>query len=327
MSIREFTSRASRRTAVFFLDAAIAAAGRFAYCFFDLAGWRFISWAGRIFGGCMYRLRPGRRRTIEAAYGLFFSGQASALPASVMARRSFDNYYKRHIETFFFGRLTGRDLDRIVEARGIEHVDAALTRGRGAILLLAHFGSFLLPLPFLGHRGYRVNQVTGRQRHGSLPAERFWEWRRREAAKLPVQFIQVGAFLRPLYAALKRNELAAIAFDGRDGAVWETVNFFGLPVRFSPGPFDLARRTGAAIIPTFMIRRPDDTHTLVFEPQFRLSGEPDARAAARTDTRNFAAVFEGYVRRHPCHFGMLLPALAADPDPGPGPLPGRKGTP
>src|SRR3989304_656950 len=81
-----------------------------------------------------------------------------------------------------------------------------LNRRKGFILPLPHFGPFLLPLPYLGFMGYRVDQVTGGQIHASLAGERFWEWRKREAEKLPVRFLQVGRFLRPLYQALGGNE-------------------------------------------------------------------------------------------------------------------------
>jgi KDO2-lipid IV(A) lauroyltransferase len=288
------------------LDILFRMCGGLLYGLFRILGWPFVSLTGGAIGRVLY-LAGGRRRSVtESEIQMLFGGERSVAEIRDIAKRSFDNYYKRHMETFFFGSLDRKRVDNLVEVRGLEHLDAALGQGKGVMLLLAHFGSFLLPLPFLGFRGYKVNQVTGRQQHGSLLAERFWLWRKREADRLPVSFIQVNKFLRPIFEAFGRNELVAIAFDGRDSTSWAETDFFGRNVKFSTGPFDLARRTGAVIIPTFMVRRPDNTHTLVLEQPFALAPGSDAKAAAAEDTRNFANLFAGYVRKYPCHFGMVL---------------------
>jgi len=306
--------RILRRPATLLIDAVLRMSGSFLYFLFRLFGWPFVARAGAVAGRMMYRLGSGRRRVTESAIRLLYrTGGPPPREIREITERSFANYYKRHVETVFFGCLDRRRIEEIVRVKGLEHVDEALSKGKGVILLLSHFGSFLLPLPFLGYRGYKVNQVTGRQIHGSLLAERIWEWRRAEAEKLPVRFIQVGRFLRPLFEAFARNEMIAIAFDGRDGTTWADAEFFGGKVRFSTGPFDLARRTGAVIIPTFMVRRDDDTHLLVLEAPFRLAAGGDQEAAAAADTRNFAELFAAYVGRYPCHFGMVLSGLFEEP--------------
>ncbi len=281
-------------------------AGTATRAFYRRGGWRLLGGIGTFVGALQYHLNRTRRRRIEAPLRRLLGDRCDGATLRQIARRSFDHYYKKQIETIFFGAITRDRIDRMVVAEGGEHIDQALERGKGVILLLAHFGFFLLPLPYLGYRGYTVNQIAGKQAHASRLAGLFWNWRSREAARLPVQFKQVDRFLRPVYQALKGNEIVAIAFDGRDSAKWVVVDFFGKKVRFSPGPFDLARRTGATIIPTFVVQRGDNTHRIFFEPPFTLSGDPDHERSLQQDTARFAKIFEGYVARHPCHFGMIL---------------------
>jgi len=241
------------------------------------------------------------------------------LPASeimTVIKRSFENYYERQAATFFFGSMSKQVLDRLMTVQGIENLDAALSKGRGVIMLLSHFGFFLLPLPFLGYRGYKVNQITGRQIHANLLAERFWTWRKNEADRLPVHYLQVDSFLRPVFKALASNEIVAIAFDGRDSQNWVVVDLFQQKVRFSSGPFELARRTGAAIIPTFVIRERTGRFKLVLEPEFRLSGDSDMHRALDEDTRNFTDIFARYLVEYPCHFGMILRNMVASQSSG-----------
>ncbi|MEW6416563.1 MAG: lysophospholipid acyltransferase family protein [Nitrospirota bacterium] len=276
------------------------------YIIFYLLGWRFISIVGKLVGDVVYILNSRKMEILEEELSLLFGNRFDERRIKDITKRSFENYYKRQIESVFFGSLNKHTLNKIIHVEGIENLDSAISKGKGVILLLSHFGSFLLPLPSLGYMGYKVNQITGRQIHSSLLAERIWIWRKRKAERLPVKFIQGGKFLRPVYKALKNNEVVAIAFDGRDGSKWVAVDFFERKALLSSGPFELARKTGATIIPAFIIREKNDTHKLVLESPFKLSEDRDIGKALANDTRNFAELFANYIVKYPCHFGMVL---------------------
>jgi KDO2-lipid IV(A) lauroyltransferase len=295
-----------RSLAIRLVDISLSLAGKAIYLFSSMLGWRSLTRFGGLLGDVIYFASNKKREITGNELGLLLGARFNERQIKDISKRSFENYYKRQIETIFFGSLSKEMLEDMVSVKGLEHIDAALSNGKGVILLLSHFGSFLLPLPFLGYRGYKVNQITGKQIHGSIMAERIWEWRRKDAEKLPVRFKQVDKFLRPVYQALKDNEIIAIAFDGRDSTHWEVVDFLERRARFSTGPFELARRTGAVIIPTFIIRKSDDTHKIVFEPPFKLSSDEDTGRALAADTENFTRIFSGYVSSYPCHFGMVL---------------------
>jgi KDO2-lipid IV(A) lauroyltransferase len=118
--------------------------------------------------------------------------------------------------------------------------------------------------------------------------------------------MQVEKFLRPIYNALKKNEIVAIAFDGREGSKWIVTSFYQRKALFSTGPFELARRTGAIIIPTFIIRKKRHTHKLIFEMPLTLSENSDIEKALSEDTIRFAELLTYYIDKYPCHFGWLL---------------------
>lgn len=287
------------------------AAALFGWCvtlLYRAGGWRLFTRVGRAAGRAAYRWRDATRAALLREISSIPGTPADATALDAIACRALEYHVARLVETLVFGRMDRALLERLVTVQGREHLDAALARGQGVVLLLAHFGSFLLPLPWLGFRGYTVSQVTGRPRHAGPAAAALWRWRKRSANRLPVRFIQVGSFLRPVHDALRRNEIVALAFDGRDGSQWTEVRFLGRPARFSAGPFRLARRTGAAIIPAFMVRHADDTHTLQLEPAFALPATPrdDEAQALAADTQRFADLFAGYVLRYPCHFATIL---------------------
>jgi len=53
----------------------------------------------------------------------------------------------------------GRALARLVEIRGLEHIEAALTAGKGAVLCDAHFGSIYSCSSLLGACGFPITAV------------------------------------------------------------------------------------------------------------------------------------------------------------------------
>lgn len=225
-----------------------------------------------------------------------------------IAFSSFELYVKRHFENLFMGTLTAETSKRRIHITGLEHLDHALAQGNGAIIQLAHFGSFLLILPALGFRGYQVNQLVGDPQkalehsiHKYKHSAQVEEYR-----NLPVNFLHVEKSVRPIVNALKNNELVAIALDGRDGHEWVTVPFLGRKANLSPGSLRFASMTGAAILPTFIVRNADDTHTISIEAPFVPVPYEDKHEFRTKNMEKLAQLFEDYIMRYPDHFLMTL---------------------
>lgn len=289
-----------------FIDLSLNLFGMMLYVTFYLLGWRFIFWVGKLTGDIIFYVNRSLKKMTKMELEILFGAKYADHVLNHITKKSIEHYYIRNIETFFFGVLNKKRIQKIVHVEGLKNIEESLSKGKGIILLLSHFGSFLLPLPFLGFLGYKVNQITGKQLHKSLIEERIWSWRKKEAEKLPVKFMQVEKFLRPIYNALKKNEIVAIAFDGRDGSKWIVTNFYQRKALFSTGPFELARRTGAIIIPTFIIREKRYAHKLIFEMPLTLSENSDIERALSEDTIRFAKLLTNYIDKYPCHFGWLL---------------------
>jgi KDO2-lipid IV(A) lauroyltransferase len=183
-----------------------------------------------------------------------------------------------------------RTIDGIVKIEGREHIESALQRGKGVILLTAHFtplemGGRILarvaPVKFL----YRPtkNEVIARflsrcrKRHGGDPIAR--------------------DDIRTLITALKRNECVWYAPDQcyrKKGA--EMVPLFGIPAATNTLTSRLARMTGAAVLPYFFERLPGTQgYRAVIHPP--LENFPTDSPAA--DTARFHRLIEAQVRNVP----------------------------
>ena len=280
--------------------------GNLAYMFYHIFGWGGVSLTGAWISSFKQFSDRAKHKMLKVEFQSLLGNRCCPDEIEQIVKKSFGIYYRRQVETFFFGAVNKQTINSIVEVEGLEYVDTALEEGKGVILLLSHFGSFLLPLPFFGFNNYKINQITGNQIPSTIIADRMWLWRKREASRLPVSYIPADSFLRPIFQALKNNEIVVIAFDGRDGTKWIEVDFFDKTALFSPGPFDIARRTGAAIIPTFVKRINNKRHRLILKPRFELSKASQKETAIKNDTIRFAKLFEKYVSKYPCHFGKIL---------------------
>lgn len=98
----------------------------------------------------------------------FFGSRLSREECACITRNFFR---RRSCEVIDVMRLagSGQALARLVEIRGLEHMEAALASGKGAMLCSAHFGSFAAAFSLLGVCGFPVT-VVGNWRSTEYPS-------------------------------------------------------------------------------------------------------------------------------------------------------------
>jgi len=226
-------------------------------------------------------------------------------------------YIQTEVEDYLYCKITDSNIDRLAQTQGLEHVDAALRNGNGAVLLHAHFGNPKMILPALGYKGYAVNQMglsptdvfdNLRDLMGTDPPRMVMAMMKIKAENekaLPATFIHLGGGVRPAVNCLRRNELLAASIDGVRGKLM-SVGFMGRTVQFLTGAIRLAARTGAALLPVFVVRRSDHSHLVSIEPPIVMEDEEDAEARIRDAAEKFTEILVQYFKRYPCHYARLL---------------------
>ncbi|MBS0395101.1 MAG: lipid A biosynthesis acyltransferase [Proteobacteria bacterium] len=210
----------------------------------------------------------------------------------------------RHFECLGIGlfesAITWWSDDRFIAAHstveGLEHLQAALARGRGAILLTAHFTPLQIGARIMNCRQpicvlYRPtkNELIARVSGGSFA---------RNARKAILR-----DDVRGMITALKRNEIVWYASDQayrNKGA--EMVPFFGHPAATNVFTPRLAQLTGAAVLYYSVERLPGARGwRAVVHPPFAHwpSGDPVA------DTLEYHAAIEAQVRRVPDQYWWI----------------------
>ena len=180
----------------------------------------------------------------------------------------------------------------ITECEGFKHIRAAQSAGKGVILLTAHLGNWELQGRFVAASGVPLTVVAREPEN-----REFGDYVRglRESAGFAV--LPKGASARDILGRLKRGEAVGLLPDQNSGDVF--VPFFGVPCGTVAGPAAFALRTGAALIPTYCVRKPDDTYKFIALPPVDVVSTGDREADVARITGETNRVLEGMVRQYP----------------------------
>ena len=184
---------------------------------------------------------------------------------------------------------------------GLEHVETLLERGRGLLVISAHFGSWeLAPAVALCLRT-PVHVIV---RPLDSPAlQRLAEMYRQCCG---YHAIAKRAALTECLKVLRRGEIVAVLMD-QSSLRHESiqVEFFGTNAYTSRGPALLALRTGCPVVSVFLMRAGQGHHRLVFSQEIPVRRTGDLQQDIVENTRVFTHVIESYVRRYPDHWFWL----------------------
>lgn len=261
---------------------------------------RFAYWVGLRIADRFYASdRRGREavlsnfRQILAAQGI----HASEDTLRHMARKNFQNFGKYLVDFFKFARFDLNEVNRLVSLEHLDYLEEAERLGRGVIMVTAHLGNWELGGAVLTALGRRLNAVFYPERAGKVN-ELFEKHRTRRGMRL----IPFGRAARGVLQALKSREHVAMLAD-RDYTAHhdEPLLFFGRPARLPSGPARIAVKTGAPIVPTFLVRQHDDTFLLRMHPPI----VPAADTSVLDIRCRIRDAMEAEIARHPLQWFMF----------------------
>lgn len=268
---------------------------------------------GRLAGSVLCAIASGRRRHFQEVLPLV-CGTADRKRQGEIIREAFVMLCQSEFEMLRYPVLNPAVIEATVACKGLEHLDASLAGGKGAMLMFAHFGSNQMIMPALGYRRYAMSQLSAPSskwlevvpdRKYSAIEKKGFEIREANEKSLPVKHINVFGSLKEAFASIKRNEILGVAIDGGGGKTRVTIPFLGKKALFSTGAMEIALRTGCPVHPTFIIRSRQGPQTLIVEPALDTGtpGDPDATRRAMT---LFVERLERYVYTYPEHYVNYL---------------------
>jgi KDO2-lipid IV(A) lauroyltransferase len=268
-------------------------------------------WLATRVGLAAYRRSPCVQEALRANLGLVTGKTGPALDD--LCATNVANF-SRMLSDYFLcsGMDAARQAHRIVdEWSGFEHLKAARAAGRGAIIVTAHLGHWELGGVTLARRGLPLTVVTLEE-----PSTELTRWREACRRHLGIRTIAVGpgypfAFVE-MIQALRRNELLAMLVDRPYPGSGAAVEFFGRQTEFSTAPALLSHHTGAAVLPAFVLQKPNGLYASIAAPLIPMASRNNGRTALAENTQRIATNFESIIRQHPDQWFNYVPIWRGD---------------
>ena len=235
--------------------------------------------------------------TLTIAFGEMFS----EAERKKIVYQSELNMFRLFFETMFGVMMSGKKIKAFIDVEGKQNLDKAFKKGKGVIILSAHFGTFTLIGARLLAEGYSPFNFLIKP------------IKNRDIEEIALKARDIGGYttiyvepykrcLAMTLAALKRGEIVCFVVDEnkRYGGVF--VDFFGELAATATGPAKIAMTTGACVVPMFMIREKHNKLKLRILPaiEFLYSNDKDKDVVKNTEI--FTKVIENYVKKYPDHW-------------------------
>ncbi len=247
-------------------------------------------------GDLAYRIYPAKRALLDARFSKVFPDMEPRM-RDAEVRACFRNYYADRFIINLVPRLDYARICTIATLEGEEHLQKALDRGRGAVLIHSHFGPSQLPLIFLGYKGYPMAQMGLRKMGVRTIGRAVDRLRLRLEHMMPVTHFFADGYLRTVLRRLKDGKLLMTAGDGTGGGrhigKFRKTLLLGHPLEMPLGPYRLAEYHKTPIVPIIALREKCGFYRIRIHPPL----ESGRSAEALQD--DFAAWLGGYLAASP----------------------------
>lgn len=264
--------------------------------FINLLPEGFALWIGRQFGSLMYALDFEHRGIAIDNLEIAFGQEKTGAERRSIARKNFQNLGMMAIEFFQIPKMDMETYKRKVAVEGLDKALKVLDENRGALLLLGHFGNWEL----MALMSKVINRPILAIAKPIKKNPRLDRWIIGTRNKIGLEIIPPVNATKKVLQALSRNQIVAILFDQRgkrSKGVW--ADFFGRKVPTTSGLAVMALKSGAPVLPVFMVREGIKKHRLIIRDSLELIHTGNFRQDVEANTQLFNRVLESIIRQYP----------------------------
>jgi Kdo2-lipid IVA lauroyltransferase/acyltransferase len=193
-------------------------------------------------------------------------------------------------------RYTTANTANWIRYEGLEHFLTAEARGKGVLILTGHLGAWELSSFYhslMGHpMGMVIRRLDNRLLDGFVNRIRCLHGNR---------VLHKDDFARGLLTAMRSGESVGILMDtNMTPPQGVFVDFFGVPACTASGLARVALKTGAAVVPGFLLwEAAEGRYVLHFGEQIEIDATGDAESDIVALTQRCTGVIEAWIRRYP----------------------------
>ena len=251
---------------------------------------------GRQFGLMGFYLDREHRKVALQNLQIAFGQEKSEKELHAIAKRTFQNLGMMIVEFFRIPRMDIETFKKKVVVEGLDEALELLKKRKGALLLVSHFGNWELMGLMSKVIGYPI-MVIAKPVKKNERVDRLIT-KIREVAGL--ELIPPEKATRKVVRALSENRLVGILIDQRakrsEGVM---VDFFGRKAPTTPGLAVMALKSGAPVLPVFMIRDGFQKHRLLIQKPLELIQTGDMKRDVEANTQLINHTLESMIRQYP----------------------------
>lgn len=246
-------------------------------------------------GALAWHLVPRLRRTGMRNLELAFPEKTVAEREEIL-RNLYRSLGWQLAEFCHMPQYTPENAAGLMRYEGLEHYLAARAKGSGVLIVTAHLGAWELSSFWHSLMGYPMTMVI--RRLDNPRVDRLVNGIRCLHGN---RVVHKDDFARGLLFAMKRGDTVGILMDtNMTPPQGVFVPFFGAEACTASGLARVALRTGAAVLPGFMVwEAHEQRYVLHFEPEIGLVRTGDDERDVVENTARFTAAIEAMVRRYP----------------------------
>lgn len=249
---------------------------------------------GRAFGSLAYFANYKRARVAYSNMRAAFGGEKEPEDIRRIVKSLYRNFGQMIVEMLRLPDIDKAYVAKYIKVEGWSNFENALKAGRGVIYLTGHFGNWELSSVSSAVEGFPLFVLAREQKMTRLN-NLLNSARESRGCKV----IKKGMATREIYEHLAKNGIVGILSDQDAGKKGVFINFFGRPTSSPRGAFALAAKTGALIIPAFVVREKGPHHSIFIEPPIEVANTGDVEANEVEAMQRFGAILESFIRKHP----------------------------
>ena len=255
---------------------------------------KYIVRTGKILGTLLYVLDLRHRRIVRANLQFAYP-ELSHDRVRRLSKRVFRNLGITFFEICQMAFLSKEDILNKFRIRGEEILWSELKKGRGLIIISAHFGNWELALQFIGcYFGISIVSVVKKVRFKPLD-----RWINRFRSRFGNKIVYKKGAAQEMRHAMRSGEVVGLLIDQSRRLVGVEVDFFGQRVFATPAAAFWAIRYQCPVLPMFCFREPDGSLVIDVQPPVVIQRTNDLRTDIQVNTQTMSDAVEKNVREHP----------------------------
>jgi len=200
------------------------------------------------------------------------------------------------VEFCRMARYTRENTSEWIRTEGLNHYQAAKIRGKGVLVVTGHLGAWELSSFYHSLTGHPMSMVIRR-----LDNRRLDEFVNGIRCMHGNRVLHKDDFARGLLSSMRKGETVGILMDtNMTPPQGVFVKFFGRQACTASGLARVALKTGAAVLPGFMVWEPKEgRYVLHFGKELVFARTGNAEADILAATQRCTQAIESWIRRYP----------------------------